>query len=253
MSSVLTTYVVSRSMAPVYEAKTTLMVGEQPLSFSESWRAVQANTVITRTYSKMIVSSPVLKRVVKEAHLSVTSAQLGRRVATSQVYETAFIQLTVSDRSPKRARRIANTVANVFVRYNDELHAGEVNSMRQLISDKLKAVEGDLRVQRQTEAQLVNGGADPQAIDDVQVKIRQLESELKVLNGEYDDVVAKSIKTTDVRVVEPAEMPQAPTKPRPRVYSLIALVVSSLGGIGLAFFFESSGERVNTKRTGAKN
>lgn len=250
VSAVATAYAVSKNMQPVYEAQTTLMVGEQPLSFSESWRVVQANTVITKTYSKMVTSSPVLKRVIEKANLDLTPAELSTKVGVSQVYETAFIQITVSDPNPSKAKDLANTLADVFVEYNKELHINEVNAMRRMITSRLKSVEKDLRKQRETIAKLLAEGklANEEAVEDVQMKIRQLESEQKILNQEYDDVLAKSIKTTDVRTVEPAETPQAPVRPRPRMYTLVALVASSFGGIGLAFFLESLGESRRNRR-----
>lgn len=239
-AAVATTYAVSKNMQPVYEAHTTLMVGEQPLSFSESWRVAQVNTVITRTYSKMVTSSPVLKRVIEKANLYLTPAQLGTKVDASQVYETAFIQITVSDSNPFRAKYLANTFANVFVEYNKELHINEVNSMRRMITSKLRFVEKDLRKQRGSAAKLLaEDSADVEVVEDVEMKIRQLESEQKILNQEYDDVVAKSIKIIDVRVVEPAEMPEVPVRPKPKMYILVALIASCFGGIGLAFFLES--------------
>lgn len=248
-TAVATTYAVSKNMQPVYEAQSTLMVGEQPLSFSESWRVVQANTVITKTYSKMITSSPVLKRVIKKANLNLTPAQLRTKVDASQVYETAFIQITTSDPSAFQAKHLANTFADVFVEYNKELHINEVNSMRGMITSKLKSAEEELRNQRATATKLLaEGGANEKVVEDVQMKIRQLESEQKILNQEYDDVLAKSIKITDVRVVEPAEMPQVPTRPHPKMYTLVALIASCFGGIGLAFFLESLGKSTENRK-----
>ncbi len=50
--------------------------------------------------------------------------------------------------------------------------------------------------------------------------------------------LTEEMKTGNIRVVDRAEIPQSPIKPRKQMNLLLAVVVGLLGGLGLAFFIE---------------
>src|SRR5262249_40172589 len=50
--------------------------------------------------------------------------------------------------------------------------------------------------------------------------------------------ISGELKTSNIRVVDPAEIPRRPISPNKRNNLLIALLGGSVLGIGLAFFFE---------------
>ena len=53
-------------------------------------------------------------------------------------------------------------------------------------------------------------------------------------------------QTTNVRVIDPAEVPNSPVRPNKKLNMLFAVLLGLLGGIGLAFFFEYLDNTVKT-------
>jgi succinoglycan biosynthesis transport protein ExoP len=58
--------------------------------------------------------------------------------------------------------------------------------------------------------------------------------------------VSAELKTSNIRVVDPAEKPRSPATPRRGLHLLIALFGGGFLGIGLAFFFEYLDNRIKT-------
>ena len=54
--------------------------------------------------------------------------------------------------------------------------------------------------------------------------------------------LTEEMKTGNIRVVDRAEVPQKPIKPKKQLNLMLAMVVGLMGGLGLAFFIESSGQ-----------
>jgi capsular exopolysaccharide synthesis family protein len=58
--------------------------------------------------------------------------------------------------------------------------------------------------------------------------------------------VASELGTTNVRILDRAEVPRSPARPRPVQYILLSLVVGAFMGCGLAFFFEYMDNTIKT-------
>ena len=58
--------------------------------------------------------------------------------------------------------------------------------------------------------------------------------------------VSAELRSSNVRVVDEAEVPAGPVSPRRALILLIALLGGSMGGVGLAFFFEYLDDRIKT-------
>src|SRR5437879_11763556 len=59
-----------------------------------------------------------------------------------------------------------------------------------------------------------------------------------LLNRLRETQVSAALLTSDISVVDPAEIPAGPSRPRKGLNLLIACVAGLAGGIGLAFLFE---------------
>ena len=58
--------------------------------------------------------------------------------------------------------------------------------------------------------------------------------------------VSAELRSSNIRVVDRAEVPGAPISPRKQLILLIAMLTGGMGGIGLAFFFEYLDNRIKT-------
>ena len=78
---------------------------------------LQIGSQLTKDYSVMITSRPVLEQVIKNQGLNMTYGQLKARIRISNPADTRILNMTVSDTDPVRAKAIADEVANASSDY----------------------------------------------------------------------------------------------------------------------------------------
>ena len=72
------------------------------------------NSKLVDTYQEIIKSKKVLNQVIERLSLKLTPEKLAKKIDVSSVNKTEIISVTVTDRNPQAATKIANEVANVF-------------------------------------------------------------------------------------------------------------------------------------------
>lgn len=102
------------SQKALYEAKTTLVVGqENGLVQPQNANAIQP---FSATMTELLKSAVVAKGVIRELNLPITTEQLLSEVSVSFNPESAALQVSVVDHSPARAKRIARQLGVTFSR-----------------------------------------------------------------------------------------------------------------------------------------
>jgi len=109
-------YFVTRTIAPTYQATTTLIINQVETPGSIVYSDVLTSERLTQTYRELITKRPVLEAVVKELDdPTLTVGQLSSKLNTTAVKDTQLVTISVRDQSPERAAHLANAVADVFV------------------------------------------------------------------------------------------------------------------------------------------
>lgn len=100
---------------PVYEARTQLFVatrtGENTIDLNQGQTFSQARV---QSYAEIVRTRQVTAPVVKRLRLRTTPEELASRITAVVPLKTVLIDITVRDTEPRRAARIANTVASRF-------------------------------------------------------------------------------------------------------------------------------------------
>lgn len=99
-------------VTPKYQSTSELYV----LSKSTSITAIsdiQIGTYLTRDYVEVVSDRPVLDKVIENLELDITYKQLGRMISVTNPQNTRIIEITVTDSNPKRAKEIADEMADV--------------------------------------------------------------------------------------------------------------------------------------------
>lgn len=103
---------------PLYKSSTTLILvqsnnkSENDLSLTQT--EININQKLVSTYSEIIKSRRVLKKVIKNLDLDYSISKLSRKVTVSSVESTEIIKISVSDEESEMAASIANEIASVF-------------------------------------------------------------------------------------------------------------------------------------------
>ncbi|MGE4274383.1 MAG: YveK family protein [Desulfitobacterium sp.] len=107
-------------LIPVYQASTTLIVGEKTTGMMQDegrnidYDVLLANQQLTKTYSAIAQSRTVKQNALTELNLPLGVEELGTMISVKPVPNTEILEIQVKHSSPELAASIANTVAREF-------------------------------------------------------------------------------------------------------------------------------------------
>ncbi len=99
-----------------YQASVTLIVSTQPTADTSSSDAGEISSQRLRTYVELLHSERLATGVTAQLALPVTPAELAERITVVNVPDSVLLTATVTDGSADNAVRIANAVADQFIR-----------------------------------------------------------------------------------------------------------------------------------------
>lgn len=131
-------YIVTKLfITPKYTSTSSmLLLMEQGL---ESVSDVQMGTQLTKDYSVLITSRPVLDEVIDNLKLDMTYEELQKKITVENPAETRILNITVEDSKPEKAQKIVNevtTVAAKFIGEKMEVKAPKIIDKGQLPTKK---------------------------------------------------------------------------------------------------------------------
>jgi tyrosine-protein kinase len=112
--------VVSLLTTPMYEARTQLFVSASSSDSSGVTDVYQGSLFSqqrVKSYAQIVNSPRILQPVINELGLQVSADDLAERVTATAPLDTVLIDVTVADRSPDRARDLANAIGAQVDKY----------------------------------------------------------------------------------------------------------------------------------------
>src|SRR5437764_1090740 len=107
--------IISAITTPVYAASTTIVVTQDAAApDATDYTSLQGDAQLANTYSQLLHSHPLLKRVASSLGLKLSIDELAKKVKTVVIANTQLITLNVEDSSPERAVAIANELVKEF-------------------------------------------------------------------------------------------------------------------------------------------
>ena len=108
-------------VVPVYESSIKILLSQvQNVSESDmtedsiTQSDLVLNNQLVPTYSEIITSKDVLKKVIENLSLDLTEEELTKKITVSSVTGTQVLKITVEDEDPEKAKNIAENLGNVF-------------------------------------------------------------------------------------------------------------------------------------------
>lgn len=99
---------------PLYNSETTIILINKQSDMSNMQTEITVNQKLVETYSNIIKSRKVLKKVKYELNLDYTIEALESMVSVSGVNNTEIINISVSSKDGDEAAEIANKLSEVF-------------------------------------------------------------------------------------------------------------------------------------------
>jgi non-specific protein-tyrosine kinase len=229
-------YIVSKSITPVYQTITRLLVSNPPSQGSIDTTAMISGTTMTQTYSQMLSDTPVLNKVIEKLNLKMTSKDLAGAISVSVVLNTQIISVSVEDVSPTRAVDIANMLGTVFADRILQLQADRYSAtllgLQKQVDDMSKQIDD-------TNAKIALE-VDPAQKLQLETRLTEYRKLYSSLVSNYEQVrLAEAQTSTSVAVVQPAQLPTAPVWPRTMQFTLEAALVGMLLAMGVVFAIDA--------------
>ena len=245
-------YFFSSRQTPIYQASIRLLVS-QNLSNSASmqYADILAAERMSRTYAQMLTARPMLEAAIAKAGLEgvVDPQILAKAISVQPVRDTQLIDLHVEYPDPAIAAKLANTLPQVFVDFNNKQKTARYQELKQALQQQLQELDQEIKNADAELQQLVDAS-------DANSKARQtvLEDRLAQFRSTYGNVLAQleGIRLTEanaqdtITVVEPAKTPKRPVRPRVLMNTLLAAIVGGMIGLGAAFLIEYLDDTIKT-------
>jgi capsular polysaccharide biosynthesis protein len=101
---------------PVYRAEARIFIGGEALSLTNpDVRDIDFGQRLAPTYAQFAKDFDVLTATIEALNLNLSPTQLGRKISTRIILDTAILQISAEDTDPQRAANIANEIARNLI------------------------------------------------------------------------------------------------------------------------------------------
>lgn len=238
-------YGVSQRLPPVYQATTTVLVGQPFLATDLDSRDIQTSELLAVTYADIAQREPVLQGTVEALGLDDNWQQLRKRVKVALVDGTQLLEVTVEAKSPNEAQMIANEIAHQMILLSptapqDQESEGTISFEQQRLDSLRNQIENG---QRRIEAldrtmATATTAAEMSALQD---EINTLEGLIVNWEANYVQLLnfVKNEKPVNyLTVIEEAHARPTPVRPFVQLNTLLASVVGLFLALALIFTLE---------------
>ena len=244
---------------PTYEATVTLLIDlESPAVLTTSGIvALESQNYYSykeyyQSQVEILTSRSIAQRVFEECDLAASkkyakakdpTGEFLKTINVEPVRDTRLLKLKVDNKNPALAAKIANRVADIYVKRN--LYYISREELMNLLKNEYLKLET-----RSSEFSKVYKNDHPKMArlkEEIAEMVKRIEnvkestfdsnmSEIN-LEGEYQDAL-QGLKANNISIQDPAEVPVIPIKPKKKLNILLAMLIGIFGGVGLAFFIE---------------
>lgn len=246
-------HMVSQQEPPVYQATTTIIVGQSIQSMDLNSTDLMLSERLARTYADMALRQPVLEGVVSSLELNESWKALRGRIFVKPVRDTQLLEIRVEAGSPETARLIADEVANQLILLSPTALQNQAENesqsfIRQRVQDLQAKIEaGQTRLGTLEDS--MSGTLSAEQVQEIQEEINNLESLIAEWENNYTQLlifIEGNKSPNYLAVIEPAQASNAPIRPNPRQSTMMAGIVGLLLAGGIVFLIEYLDDTLKT-------
>ena len=240
----------SRRQEPVYVATATLLINQAPNSiYGASYDSLITSERLASTYVELLRTPEVLEQVAARLKLSLSPELLAGQVSAEVVANTQLIRVTVEDTDPQRAAALVNALGEVFGEINAARQVSRYTSLKDNLNAQLAQSERDIQA-TQAEISAFPAERTPQQearLGQLQAALAQSQNTYAGLLGNLAEVrLAEAQAVSDISVVQQAQAPASPIRPRTRMNTLLGAMVGALLALGVALLVEYLDDTLKT-------
>jgi capsular exopolysaccharide synthesis family protein len=219
--SVIASLAIMIFLPPGYKATTTLMVEPSENYKTSELNVLMAGERMALTYSRIIISRPILEEVISQLDMDLSTSELADMVTVQPIESTQLIQISVNNPAADQAVAIVNSISSAFISYIGDLTTETYNHSLNNNQERI-----DLK-QAEINSIITNINTQNKLKADVETEKSKLELLLSRNRDNYLTLqqnaqtleLTISASTNKVSLVEPAYIISSGTQP-PYVASL---------------------------------
>jgi capsular polysaccharide biosynthesis protein len=235
-------FVVSQQITPVYQARTSVLVGESIRTANVDEGALKASAALAPTYADIVRRQPVLQSVVNSLGLSMSWLTLRDSVRVDVATSNPqLILVTVESTSPARAKAVAAGIADELVELNPQ---SADTASRDFVKTQLDELRAKIRDGRSAFAALESERAaaeTPEEREAIELEIDAVEPVIQRWLENYASLAALApddSSATSLEVLEPAYAQPSPVRPRVMMNTLVGATIGGMVGLAFCYLLE---------------
>lgn len=238
-------FVASSLQAKVYEAQSTLFVGQALSATNPDYTQLLVAQNLSSTYATIAHTRPMMERVIKDLNLDVTPEELSGRIRVSAPPDSTTLMITAQDGDPALAADIANSLSAALIAASPTIQ-GREEAFQKSIDQGLSATQALIELtQARVDALLAKDSRTP----DEDTELQTLEGRLATLRSSYATLLGFSsgAATNLLTIIEPATAATSPVLPRTLLNTLLAGALGLMVVVGIAFVVEQLDDSVKDR------
>jgi len=238
-------YLMSQKQTPVYEATTTILVGEILESTDLNRTDILTSELVATTYAEMVRRQPVMEGVVGSLGLDQDWRQLKSQVRVNLIEGTQLIQINVESSTPSKAQLIADEIATQLISFSPSQNQLQgTDNTQAFVQQQLENLQARLESGENRRAQLdmqLANTRSTEKLDEIQGEIDVLDNLLTEWENNYTQLLiflGNRQSPNNLTIIEPAQASTNQIRPNVRLYVLIGSGVGIFLAISLIFLLD---------------
>jgi capsular polysaccharide biosynthesis protein len=234
-------YLWSSATPKVYQATTTLLVGDALRSAKVGIDDVKASQSVAQTYGDIVLRQPVLEGTISKLHLPTTWLRLRERVRVDlPANNPQLIVVTVEAGSPAEAGATAREIGNQLLALSPKQGTTQ---MQKFVLAQLAALQQKIQV-GQSRVAALEGDLSKAASQDAALlrwRIDNLDRMVSAWQDNYASLSALMPSGGTAASLEVLESPYgspSPVRPRPFVNAMLGAVIAGMLAVAFAYAAE---------------
>lgn len=242
-------YITSSLSVPIYQASSTLLI-DQASKPTVDLTSVNLSRSMAGTYAEMMQQKKMLSLVADRFGIEtdVLDGAL-TDISVTPVRDTQLMRVQVEGISAELVAAVANTLPSVFIEEINKVQTQKYNASKTNLEGQLQTLDGQIEL---TQVALDGLGASRTVEEEIRYaqlrdELAQYQSSYTTALRSYEELRLTELQSTDsLTIVEEAEIPAAPIRPRVLVNTLLAAIVGAMLALGIIFLIEYLDDRIKS-------
>ena len=243
-------YGISSVTTPIYQASTTLLINQARNPTGADMQDLMLSERIGRTYAELMKRSPILAKVAEEFEVEPAVLQDAiTQISVTSVRDTQLLQLSIEGTSPEVVASVAEALPRVFIEDLKSVQSERFAESKNNLQRELDTLSNEIEVTQVAIEAINNAPTAEEAVELGRLRnaLTQYQNNYANLLQSYENIRLTEVQSSDnIVVVEPAQIPTQPIRPRALTNTLLAAIVGAMLALGIIFLIEYLDDRIKT-------